>query len=536
MQLIRGITLFLSLLLLFACGGSSNEPTVVAEDGASSDNPPSDDPQSSARGSAQTIAAEGGPVIDVPAGSMSTIGDFDANEAGQFVYVGSYQSGDQNKNAIWTGSIENQRLLLSTGDPIEGLENNAGYGSTYSFSLASDGSIAHISSLSGALEGSSALIISNNETQKIVIKTGDALGTEATLGSLKTSSASPYGAAFSGLEDNSVYETLWLYDNETVIEVARKYYSPTSSAPPVADNACEVEYTGHEYGLLDDGNLVFEATVSGSGGGCTFGTAIINYSKGQYHSIVSEGQTVPGTQESRFTNIRLIKVSDNVPLISADLETPTGTSIDSKHSYWSFPLSAEPRLIALEGETIQLGDKKITLSRQSLYNAHIDFDGNGNLALRLDLSSDIKNVSLFGGTGHGGQQPHPSISTPGASALQYVTSQTGALPAPFKTTDFFSTLNEPLLDSNGNLVFYGEITNHEQATITSSSIWQANLDGGFHERVKSRETINVGGEARTITSPGREDLKLTANNTLIFKASLEGYSRKALVYVDPTSQ
>lgn len=217
------------------------------------------------------------------------------------------------------------------------------------------------------------------------------------------------------------------------------------------------------------------------------------------------------------------------------METPTGTSIDSRRSYWSFPLSGEPRLIALEGETIQLGDKTITLSGQSLYNTHIDFDGNGNLALRLDLSSDIKNVSLFGGTGHGGQ-PHSSISTPGASALQYVTSQTGVLPAPFKTTDFFNTLNEPLLDSKGNLVFYGEITDHEQATITSSSIWQANLDGGFHERVKSGETINVGGEARTITSPGREDLKLTANNALIFKASLEGHNRKALVYVNPPSQ
>lgn len=238
MQFIRGITLFFSLLLLFACGGSSSDPTEVAGEGASSDDPteeteggagsdtpPSDGGQSSALGSAKSIAAEGGPVIDVPAGSMSTIGDFDANTAGQFVYVGSYQSGDQHKNGIWTGSIENQRLLLSTGDPIDGLENNAGYGSTHSFSLASDGSIAHISSLSGALEGSAALVISNNETQKIVIKTGDALGTEATLGSLKASSASPYGAAFSGLEDNNAHEILWLYDKdkEAVIEVAREY-------------------------------------------------------------------------------------------------------------------------------------------------------------------------------------------------------------------------------------------------------------------------------------------------------------------------
>jgi len=183
----------------------------------------------------------------------------------------------------------------------------------------------------------------------------------------------------------------------------------------------------------------------------------------------------------------------------------------------------------------KLGDKTIPLSRQSLYYATIDLDGDGNLALSLDRRSD--NVTLFGGTVHG-EQLSSSISTPGASALQYVTSQTAVLPpATFKTTDYFSTLNAPLLDSKGNLVFYGEITDHEQKTITSRSIWQATLDGGFLKLFKSGGTINIGGVKRTLSSPGQEGLKLlTANNTLIFKASLEGSSNKALVYVDPPSQ
>jgi len=156
---IQNLALMVSLAMLTSCGGGGSDPVAVqgddsansdggGTDGGSSPGPGVTDegspdaggsvespPVSTGGRNIQALVAVGGPVIGAPGASMRRINDFEVNAAGQFVFTGSYASGDNTLEAIWAGSIKAPRLLLSTGSPIEGIESNEGYGGTETFPL-----------------------------------------------------------------------------------------------------------------------------------------------------------------------------------------------------------------------------------------------------------------------------------------------------------------------------------------------------------------------------------------------------------------
>ncbi len=563
---IQSVFFLLSLFLLSACGGGDDEPVAVQDGSGSSSEPggppggadPSPDPGSEPiptptppRGArASVLAAEGGSVVGVSGASMQTISNYAVNAAGQYVYTGSYKSGDSSFNAIWSGSPENQRLLLDMNSTIEGIESNEGYGRTRDdFSLASDGSVAHVVSLTGPTEQKSdALVLSTGESRKVILEAGDSfqgLSSEEIVESIGLISHSPTATAIEVKTKSSLNAVLGIYTNETFTAVVENQNSEVS--PLTSDKTCRI-YTNRIAStraahMLDNGSLVFQGLVSHpTSKSCTIGSAIVKYTGGNYQLIASEGQVVPGTEASTFRNVELIDVTDDgTSLVRATIQTSVGSSIDSRWSYWAFPDSGEPQLIALEGEAIHVGGNAEVLSSASA--SVTSYNAAGNLAFWTDFG-DANKLSLFGGTAHAGQ-PYPSIPNPGTSSLQYMIDRTAVLPSPFKGTEYFSTLGSPAVNSTGGLVFYGEVTDTASNQVTARSIWQVDLESNIiTELIREGDKVKVEGvdnsikdlvQASTGSYANTGIPQLTDSGAIVFRAGLEGSTNDAIIYLEPAT-
>jgi len=397
-----------------------------------------------------------------------------------------------------------------------------------------------------------ALVISNNESQKVILETDaklQGLVAEKTVGSFVSISHSPAATAVVARAKDNRSSALWLYANGTFTPVAENFDSSVDSAP-TTENTCRVFINKGVSSqrpvrphILDNGSLIFQGLVRNyTSGSCTRGSAIIKYTGGSYQTIVSEGQVVPGASASTFNDVELLSVTDNGTLVvQAILETPTGSSSrpDKKWSFWAFPESGDPRLIALEGEGIQVGGVAEKFSGK----AFLSYNNLGKVGFWNDFGETTK-VSLFGGSAHPGQ-PHATIPAPGASSLQYVIDRTASLPAPFKGTDFFSTLGHPAVDSAGRLLFYGEITSSVLDKVTDRSIWQADLEGNITELVKEGDQVNIGGvlksiedlvQLRTGSSANTGIPRVTNDGTLVFRADLDRSFGDVIVYLEPAPQ
>jgi hypothetical protein len=507
-------------------GSASTEPSQVPEE----------------VGNAVALVAVGGPVANVPGASMQRIHDFKVNAAGQFVYTGSYKSGDNFFEGIWVGSNNAQQLLLSTGSLIDEIESNEKYARTERFSLASDGSVAHVIRMDGPTERENdALVISTSESQKKILEAGDKLQgliAEETVEGIESISHSPMATAIVVKDSRS--RMLWVYTNDGFTEVAKN--DSLGGQGPIISNTCHVylsRYYLRPFRMLDNGSLIFEGYVDDVSGECTQGSAIVKYTGGNYQLLVTEGQRVYGTQKSTFNDVKLLGVTDNgVSLVHAILETPTGDKYypDKKWSYWAFPEAGEPRLIALEGEEVQVGNQTKYFSERP---THLDYDDVGNVAFMVDFG-DPKTSSFFGGSAHL-VQPYATIPAPGASSLRYVIDRTALLTAPFKDSEYFSTLGKPAVDSAGRLIFYGEITDAALKKITARSIWQADFEHNIIERVKEGDKVSVGGVLSSIKrlvqdskgASGNTGVpQVTGDGAIVFRADLET-GGDVIVYLEP---
>ncbi|HHJ18455.1 MAG TPA: hypothetical protein ENJ84_01275 [Gammaproteobacteria bacterium] len=487
---------------------------------------------------------------------MRSINDFQINAAGQVAFTGEYASGNQKPNGVWTGSVENPGLLFSTGSTISGLPNNERYGETEFFNLASDGSIAQVVKLTGPLENT-ALVVTSGNTQKILAESGDTLAglsKDLTIGRFKNISHSNDATAVqldikyrSGI---GVTNGLWVYANDAFQVVAESFDRKVDSAPEV-ENTCRVFTSTSSsdrpnFRMLDNATLIFQATVRNySTGPCVKGNAIVRYnaSTEEYSTIVKQGDIVPGAPASTFSDVELIDVTPNGTVyIASDLHTPTaGFRPDRKWSYWAFPKSGAARLIALEGEATEVGNEARVFSGNS---QSLQMNDSGQVAFRTDFG-DKKLATLFGGFGHTGQ-PHSVITSPGASALNYALDRTATLPAPFKSSEFFSKLGVPSVDTKGHLIFYGEVTSSVLDSVTSKSIWEVDLEGGISELVREGDSVSISGLPKSIgyfaqgvreNYTGNGELFVTATGGIALRTALDSNYRRndAIVYIDPVA-
>jgi hypothetical protein len=236
-KIIQNLVLLAGLIVLTSCGGGEDEDLVAVSEDSSSGNETGEPngtgskPEEGADGGSKptesvsvpeevekaiALVAVGGPVVDVVGGSMQGIRDFEINAAGQFVYTGSYKSGDNFFEGIWMGSKDAQKLLLSTGSLIDEIESNEKYARTERFSLASDGSVAHVIRMDGPTERENdALVISTSESQKKILEAGDKLQgliAEETVEDIEFISHSPMATAI--IVKNSRSRMLWVYTND----------------------------------------------------------------------------------------------------------------------------------------------------------------------------------------------------------------------------------------------------------------------------------------------------------------------------------
>lgn len=509
------------------------------------------------------LFANSGPVTGAPGAAMRALDGYTTNWDGYLALYGSYASGNLEPDALWAGKPSDVKMLLSTGSSIEGLPDNEKYGHTNFMSLASDGSVGHVVTLTGPVQND-ALVETDTVASTVLVETGDELAgfgdRQFEIEEFTRVSHSTAGTAFVAETTSGYYDFgLWISDDDGDTIVAETYDNTIDSAPELS-NSCRVfvnsSYSTEEsyMRLLDSGELVFMALLRNytSGGPCVQGSALLSYSDGVYQSLMAEGDIVPNASASTITDISLLKVlEDGTSVVSATLETPTGNAYqpDTKISYWSVSLDGSKNLLALEGEEVQVGDSVETISSATTYYStgiHTDYSDGGHFGMRVDFGDEVK-ATLLGGAGHQGQ-PHGVITAPGASALNYLIDRTATLPEPFKDTEYFSTIGIPTVENDGSLVFYGEVSSSVLNAVIAKAIWSVDTEGNLAELVEEGDQVRVGGVSQGLyelvqergyyysqANTGR--LQATRDGGLFFRADLNNsYGSDVLVYMSPEGQ
>jgi len=479
---------------------------------------------------------------------------FMLNDANQVAFTGVYESGTSAPSAIWAGPVDAPQLLFSTGSALDGFPPNVRYGSTMFFSLANNGSLAQLVQLTGPTE-EQALIVTVEGSNTIVTQTGGTLtgrSGELDVGTIVSISHSNAGTAFlTGPTRFSSAQTLWYFKDGIATSIAEQFDNSVDTAAQV-DNTCRVftsrfsRYDGR-YGVSDGGDLIFGAYVSNySDGPCVAGAAVIRYKDGVYTSLIKENDIVPGAPASVFTDVQLLQVTDDgTALIAANVQTPTGGARpDVKWSYWAITASGETRLVALEGEEVQVGLSSKTLSVSRNSARYMVLNEAVQIGFKLDFGNTDE-VTLLGGSAHPGQ-PHSALAVPGAASLTYAIDRQATLPPPFADNEFFSKIGTPYIDTAGNLIFYGEVTSSVSNTLNSSSIWQIDLEGNLNQIVTAGDTVTVSGidnvlenllQNRRLSQPDTGNLKLNSSGAMMFRASLMSrFGSGVIVYIDPVVQ
>ena len=297
---------------------------------------------------------------------------------------------------------------------------------------------------------------------------------------------------------------LWLVDGGgEFVAVAETSDRAVNNAPRLG--SCRV-FVGPNFrnsdsrpAVLDDGTLVFRANLDTyvRDENCTSGSAVLRYKGGVYTSVVSPGDTVPGTTESTFGDIQLLGVTaDGSAVVYSILSTPTGEfRPDTRWSYWVFPPDGGGRLLALQGEEVQLNGTSETFSGRE---QSLSINSAGQVAFRSTFENRDLGAALFGGAPESAQ-PHGAISAPGATGLTFLLDSSVALPEPFLPSTFFSVLGRPAVDSAGRLVFVGRVTDSELNATVVDALWQVDLEGNLEQLIGMDDTAPVSGVQRPLT-------------------------------------
>ncbi len=400
------------------------------------------------------------------------------------------------------------------------------------------------------------------------------------------------------IEETTEQYTLWYLNGTGAKAIVHSWIDKAQSAPTLA-NGCRIYAPDNKVDNLrlnvtSNNSLVFQAQVGGDGD-CEKGRAVLRYVGNGLREIVKDGDTVPGSTTHVFNDVSLYQVTaDGSVVVFANLATPAqieamtpvetteeddeanriaeliGVDTDDEEiddgqwSFWIMPPQGAARLIALEGEEIQVGPAVSILSGEPR-SLSLQLNASNQVALKV-LLQDAEEPVYFVGTGHAGQ-PHASIDIPGASALRYAFTSNSGLPGQGPEA-VLSALGTPYLDSSGNLVLYGEVgpsdeakaavaeaneTAQSTAPATSAavtqlikpfnSIWQVNPQGVMRELVRSGDQVSVAGVSKELASlsvvgqiarPGSSGVRLNSAGAMLLRATIERrFGNPVLLYIAP---
>ncbi len=234
---------------------------------------------------------------------------------------------------------------------------------------------------------------------------------------------------------------------------------------------------------------------------------------------------------------------------------------DGLWSFWIMPAQGAARLIALEGEEVQIGLSVSILSGEPR-SLSLDVNSRNQVVLKV-LLEDAEQPVFLTGTGHSGQ-PHASIEVPGASALTYAFTENSVLPTQ-SVGAVLGALGTPYLDNTGSFIVYGEVEPSDAAIAEQNellenavpgsattvaplfrpynSIWHVDSQGVLRELIRSGDEVVVAGENKPIASlsvagkiarPGTEGVRLNNAGAMLLRANIEQkFGSPVLLFLAP---
>jgi len=557
-------------------GGDGGDSDSVVPGGTDEGSPDNDDTNASdpgagipeTSGSLQLIAAERGPAPGIAGQTLGDINEVAVVTSGAMAFTAEYQ---QRLDGVWHGTVQQPALLFKQGDAIGG-DISLPFQDVQQMQLANDGSLGLIVSSDTSQQfntvDDTAFVISNNGSVEVVVQSGQQLTGELrqeyTVGAVVSMRHSNGGSMIQvSSQDRTLKNLILVYQNGSLEQLAEVssftfqgigFQLPNGCRFVINDRIRTDSQVSLNYSIADSGALVFIADLfnSESNQSCD-GSALVRRVGNQYEILATTDQAVPGAPGSSIVSLDMHSVrADGSVVVLAQANTATGEfgGADS-WSWWLFPATGEPGLIALAGEEFEIGQSTSVLPGFFGFSrwpgSRLATNGS-QVALRLDnvpvpdpavqdLTADI----MFAGPVRG-NQPHGELLAPGMAALRAaVVSGSANFPA-FPDGSYFSQISDPVAGRNNTWIFTGNLVDASVGGEGKSGIWRTDPESPPVQLFTEGETVLVSGLEREITSVfsnfinrlrGAAPLFELADGALVFLGSIEGGS-EALVRTVPS--
>lgn len=260
----------------------------------------------------------------------------------------------------------------------------------------------------------------------------------------------------------------------------------------------------------NDGRIAFTATLQTGVQGVTAATAngIWQISpEGTLSLVARTGSAAPGTSGALFSAFNTLVLPDTKgPIFTATL-TNNGTAVTAANNsgLWATNNSGTVVLVARKG-----AQPTPTLASFSIFNAEAGLNGqsrhfrnNGNLLLTAQFGTGP--VGLY-------KLSYPSFSiSPASPTVANLSAAPGASGAQF------SSIGNPIINSEGAFAFSGSLSGNGVLTTTNSGIWLYGSSGIESQVVRTGQSAPGGGTFKTLSAP-----VLNSNNEVAFMGTLGG--------------
>ena len=445
----------------------------------------------------RVVAADRGPAIGASDATIDSTGRPEIHPAGFLAFGGLYRVGEGAfRYAAWGGSIASPSLIIDEDSSVGGLTPSVRFRLARELRVASDGTVAMIATLKGARETMAALEWTGDEV-RLLAESGmpvDPSRSEHRVSAIQAISRSSAGSLFAALNDDSSI-TLWSNGNGALEPVVGNINSGVGTPSQIGDcnvTVGDVNRSDLTSGpvLLDSGAIVFPALLVDSPGqfACDDAEATVRYDGGVLTTIVSQNDAVPGATGWRFGRVLLQEVLSNGDVVVRG--RLDNQAIGRFWSLWIFPAEGSPRLIALDGEEVELTAGVDRLS--GVAGIEVNVTGVDRAVIRAIFGENPGTTALLGGTPPP-SQPHASIEAPGASALSVLVDSGTTVPAPFGEASYFGSIGRPSAIRNGRVTFYGSVFDASVDERIEDGVWQvSSMDGALTRLLVETDVVDVG--------------------------------------------
>jgi len=468
------------------------------------------------------VAAIGRPAPGIAEATINDIDIVKISSDGKLAVAGTYQLNNTRANAIWVGTPQDLRLMVKTGDSIEGLPGNATFSKATTLSIATGGEIAAVADLQGAGTAKAALVSVNGNIRSL-LRTGDRYPSDqidgpisSVDGVVRTTTGAFIALGDGNRDGGGKWE--WTPEGFRLVVLSngamnRNFTTQMSqngtidlSGLPVSSDGCLI-WSNSSLIPSDTGSAAFSGLVGAtfvidpatfrqqlvpeaSECGRGFNTILrpFLYQQGLIAEVVEtstfvsplSGQNTlafPGlSSEGGFSLNDVYNVdSDGSLLLSVDVLQDVGAAFGIPETRTALLKTASVAgnpvsLVAMEGETLPIN---FVDSIDGIREVFVASAIGNQLAVMV---RQTEGTTLLTGTGHAAQ-PYPEIASTGSSALRYASGQGAQAPAGFPASAFFKSFSAPVLSSDGTIRFEADLYDSADNSLLVNGVWTGSADG-----------------------------------------------------------